>query len=159
MVLVQEGKVLGNRPVVHSEPESLAREYDEFDEMFERADPEDIESSSNTLPHFNGALRSSPGPFVFHPNSGPFTSRRLPLGRGPVFRRLFNGLTSHRLLFGLGRSPVFDLPFNGLTSQRLRFRQGPAIFRLRPARHGVVAREYAEFDDMIERDFEDVEFE
>lgn len=185
-VLAQEGKVLGHRPVVHSEPEILAREYDEFDGMFERADPEEVESMiSKTLPHFNGAMRSSPGPVVFHPNGGPFmppfghgpairrpfnglTSPRLPFGHwhGPVVRRPFNGLTSHRPPFDLGRSPVVDRPFNGLTppSRRLRsgFGLGPAILRLGPARHGapVVAREYAEFDDMFERDFEDgVEFD
>jgi len=144
------------------------REYDEFEEMFERADPEVVDStySPNSFPHFNGALRSGPGPAVFRPNSGPFTSPtrlRLPFtSHGPVVHRPFNGFTSPRLHYGLNRIPVVDRPFNGFTPQRPRFglASGNAIpRRLGPARHGVVAREYAEFDDMFERDFEDVEFD
>jgi len=156
-----------SEPVVHSKPEILAREYDEFEEMFERADPEVAESTyPNTFPpHFNGALRSGPGPAVFRPNSGPFTSPRLRLpftSHGPVVHRPFYGFTSPRLHYGVNRLPVVDRPFNGFTPQRPRIglASGNAIpRRLGPARHGVVAREYAEFDDMFERDFEDVEFD
>jgi len=146
-VFEKEGKPVGHRPSAHPEPEILAREYAEFEDMFERADSEDVESgirrSANTLlPHFKGPFHFGHGPAVVHrPHSGLFTSPR-PLGRGPVdFRRPFN------------REP-FIRP-----RPRLHFGPGPVVFRNGPPKREVVAREFAEFDDMVERDIEDSEFD
>jgi hypothetical protein len=136
-ILGLEGKALGQLDEAHSKPEIVAREYIESDEMFERAE------SGN-------------------PGRGPLPSR-LGFGMGPVLSRLrgLHGFTSTgrpRLPFFGGHGPVVNRPFNGATKRNFRFglatahRRGPAMRRL-------TAREYADSDDMLERDFEEVEFD
>jgi len=153
-----EHKLLGQRPVVHSEPEIDAREYTEFDDMFERGS-EDIESGAKTLPRFKSPLHFGHGPVV------PFKRPRLSIGHRPVFP-----FTRPRLPFRVGHGPALlpftrpKLPFGHgpvvpFRRPRMQFGPGPVVLRHGPARTEVVAREYAEFDDMFERDLEDVEFD
>jgi len=126
--------------------EKVAREYPENGSLFERADTEEGESRASTLPHFNSPLRFGLGT-VPRPNRGHF-------GHGPVVPRPFNGPGSHGLHFGPG--PVVLRPLNRLTPQELR---NDLKTVLRPARRRVTAREYPELEEMLERDFEDVEFD
>jgi len=107
--------------VVHSEPEIVAREYAEFEDMFERDDSEDPPVIN--VPHFIH-------PFPFGPGSHP--RFRYPFSHGPVFFP--------------GRRPMINSPRFGLGVPHRPFKRiGP--------------REYAETDDMLERDIEDVEFD
>jgi microtubule-associated protein 1 len=137
---------LGHGPVVHPKPEILTREYVEFDEMFERA-LGDVESGSSTVPrpsHFRIGTEVLPHRGVPRrglgvprrglgvPRRGPFSS---PFGHGPVE-------------FPHHRSPIIGHggPYYG---------PRPEI----PSEPKLVTREYAEFDDMFERDLEDIEFD
>ena len=90
-------------------------------------------STSNTLPHFNGPLRSGHGPIVFR--GGPRI--RLPLSHGPVVHPQFFGFTSPRLHYGLNRSPMVDRPLNRFTPQKPRLGLAAETLRLGPVRQGV----------------------
>jgi hypothetical protein len=124
-VLAQDGKTHGHR---HSEPEIDAREYADFEEVFERARDSAGFRSVNRLPRFGNGLRPfrSPGLRPGFPFGG---------GHGPV---VFPG--RRPFLNGPGR-----LPHRPLTV--------PHKSRM------IVDREYTGSDDMVERDFEEDEFE
>jgi hypothetical protein len=156
-VLAQKGKALeskvpslkiplGHGPVVHPKPEIVAREYAEFDDVFERA-LGDVESGSSTEPLFKSPARYRIGTVV--------RPRVLPSQRHPRF-----GL-------GVPRRGPFSSPF-GHGPVELTPQRGPIVGRGGP-HYGprpeiprepkLVTREYAEFDDMFERDLEDVEID
>jgi len=132
-----------------SKPEFVARE---FDDLFERQDSEGAESSGSTSPH---PLRFGPGP-VRLPNGGAFPPHRVRLGHGvPLVHRPFKGFPPHRLRLGHGL--LGHRPFRGLSSRRPGSGIGPALLRHGPARRRVGPREYAESDELFERDFKDFE--
>jgi hypothetical protein len=140
----------------------VAREYAESDDMFERAETEDVASSANTFPRLSNTFPSPRLKAILQANHHgplvrrPFTSHGPRIGRGHLIHRPFKGFSGLR--FGHG---VPSRPFNGL--QRPRFGQiGPSLrpkFLRAASRRGIAPREYAESDDMFERDLEDFELD
>jgi len=136
--------------VVHSEPEIVAREYAEFEDMFERDDSEDPPVIN--VPYFNHPFPFGPGSHRSHPRFhfgpglvNPPNRQDLGYGSRPRFRFPFN----HGPVVFPGRRPTLNSP---------RFGLGVPLISHRPFRR-IGPREYAETDDMFERDFEDVEFD
>jgi len=124
-----ESEEMLDRDFDDSEPEIATRE---FDDLFERQESEGVESSPSTS---RRPLRFAPGP--------------VRLRHGPAIHRPFKGLPPR-----LGQGLL------GLRIPRLRtgFGLGPVNIRQgRPARHAIGPREFSESEEMLERDFEDIE--
>jgi len=136
------GHKIGPREFTESE-EMLERDFDdsepeiatrEFDDLFERQESEGAESSPSTS---RRPLRFSPGPVRLGHGlprvHRPFKGLPPRLGLGLLGHRI-----PHRLHSGFGLGPV-------------NLRQG------RSARRAIGPREFTESEEMLERDFEDIE--
>jgi len=164
-----------------------AREYADYDEMFER-DSAEAESAGHALPHalphFKGPFHFGHGPVVIRPHNrpfthgfpfggpglpfrghgpvvfpgGPFKPFKHPGGHGPVVHPGGHGPVVHPG----GHGPVVNPggPIKPIKHTRLHFGPGPIRLPHEPSpKPMIVDREYIDIEDVVERDFEDDEFE
>jgi len=127
------------------------REFNESEEMFER-NFDDSETEIATREFDDLFERQESGGAVSSPRTSRGLSRfgpgSIPLGHGPAVHRPFKGLPP---LLGLS----LHIPRLGSGSG---FGLGPVNLRQgRPARRAIGPREFTESEEMLERDFEDIE--